>query len=111
MSDKPSNTHIQSIIMETIHYTGKRELNNLFHRKMSKNFKKVFPTVEGLPGSSDTVKNLLLMILKPGSISCQEDSPGEENGNPLQYSLLENSMNRGRPGVTVPGLQRVRHFH
>ena len=25
----------------------------------------------------------------------QEDSPGEGNGNPLQYSCLENSMDRG----------------
>ena len=24
-----------------------------------------------------------------------EDSPGEGNGNPLQYSCLENSMDRG----------------
>ena len=24
-----------------------------------------------------------------------EDSPGERNGNPLQYSCLENSMDRG----------------
>ena len=25
----------------------------------------------------------------------QEDSPGEGNGNPLQYSCLENSMDEG----------------
>ena len=25
----------------------------------------------------------------------QEDSPGEGNGNPLQYSSMENSMDRG----------------
>ena len=37
-----------------------------------------------------------------GSIPGLERSPGEGNGNPLQYSGLENSM----------GLQRVRHnFH
>ena len=28
-------------------------------------------------------------------------SPGEENGNPLQYSCLENSMGRGTLWVTV----------
>ena len=28
----------------------------------------------------------------PGSISGSERSPGEGNGNPLQYSCLENSM-------------------
>ena len=31
----------------------------------------------------------------PGSISGLERSPGEENSNPLQYSCLENSMDRG----------------
>ena len=30
-----------------------------------------------------------------GFISGSERSPGEENGNPLQYSCLENSMDRG----------------
>ena len=30
-----------------------------------------------------------------GSIPGWERFPGEGNGNPLQYSCLENSMNRG----------------
>ena len=30
-----------------------------------------------------------------GSISGLEDSPGEENGDLLQYSCLENHMDRG----------------
>ena len=34
-------------------------------------------------------------------------SPGEGNGNPLQYSCLENSMDRGAWGATVHGSQRV----
>ena len=33
----------------------------------------------------------------------QEDSPGEGNGNPLQYSCLENSMDRGAWRATVHG--------
>ena len=32
----------------------------------------------------------------------QEDSPGEGNGNPLQYSCLENSMDREAWWGTVP---------
>ena len=37
-------------------------------------------------------------------------SPGEGNGNPLQYSCLENPINRGEPGgLQSMGLQRVRH--
>ena len=31
-------------------------------------------------------------------------SPGEENGNPLQYSCLENPMDRGPWQATVHGL-------
>ena len=31
----------------------------------------------------------------------QEDSPGERDGNPLQYSCLENSMDRGTWKATV----------
>ena len=34
-------------------------------------------------------------------------SLGEGNGNPLQYSHLENSMDRGAWGAPVPGSQRV----
>ena len=36
-------------------------------------------------------------------------SPGEGNGNPLQYSLLDNPMNRGSWRATVHGITRVRH--
>ena len=34
-------------------------------------------------------------------------SPGEGNGNPLQYCCLENPMDRGAWYTTVFGLQRV----
>ena len=36
-------------------------------------------------------------------------SPGEGNGNPLQYSCLENPMDRGAWQATVYGVSRVRH--
>ena len=35
-------------------------------------------------------------IRNTGSIPGSEKSPGEGNGNPLQYSCLENSMDRPR---------------
>ena len=38
----------------------------------------------------------------PGS----ERSPGEGNGNPLQYSCLENSMDRGAWRATVHGIAK-----
>ena len=48
------------------------------------------------------------MIKKPtcnaegsGSIPGSGRSPGEENGNPLEYSFLENSMARGAWFATV----------
>ena len=37
----------------------------------------------------------------PGSIPRLRRSPGEENGYPLQYSCLENSMDRGAWQATV----------
>ena len=35
--------------------------------------------------------------------------PGEGNGNPLQYSCLENPMDRGAWQATVHGVTRVRN--
>ena len=42
----------------------------------------------------------------PGSIPALGRSPGEGNGNPLQYSCLENLMDRG---TIVHGVARVGH--
>ena len=39
-----------------------------------------------------------------GSISGLGRSPGERNGNPLQYSHLKNSMDRGAWQATVRGV-------
>ena len=44
-----------------------------------------------------------------GSIPGLGRSPGEGNGNPLQYSCQENSMDRGAQQATVHGLARVGH--
>ena len=38
----------------------------------------------------------------------QEDSPGEENGNPLQYSCLENPMDGEAWWATVHGVAKSR---
>ena len=42
----------------------------------------------------------------PGTISGLGRSPGEGNGNPLQYSCLENSMDRGAWWATVCGVTK-----
>ena len=47
----------------------------------------------GFPGGS-VVKNLLASAGDTGSIPGLGRSPGEGNGNPLQYSCLENPMDR-----------------
>ena len=41
-----------------------------------------------------------------GSIPGSGSSLGEGNGNPLQYSCLENSMDRGALQVTVYGVSK-----
>ena len=38
----------------------------------------------------------------------QEDSPGEGNGNPLQYSCLENPMDGGAWWAVVLGVTKTR---
>ena len=38
----------------------------------------------------------------------REDSPGEGNGDPLQYSCLENPMDRGTWWATVHGVTKSR---
>ena len=45
----------------------------------------------------------------PGLISGLGRSPGKENGNPLQYSCLENPMDRGAWQATVHGVTRAGH--
>ena len=47
------------------------------------------------------VKNLPASVGDSGSIPGSGISPGEGNGNPLQYSSLENSMDRGPWWATV----------
>ena len=44
-----------------------------------------------------------------GSVPELGRSPGEVNGNPLQYSCLENPMDRGAWRATVHGITRVGH--
>ena len=41
-----------------------------------------------------------------GLIPVSERSPGEGNGNPLQYSFLENSMDRGAWRAIVHGIAK-----
>ena len=49
---------------------------------------------EGFPGGSDG-KPSVCNAGDPGLIPGSGRFPGEGNGNPLQYSCLENPMDRG----------------
>ena len=62
---------------------------------------------ESFPGSS-VGKESARSAEDPGTISRSGRSSGEENGNQLQYSCLENSMNRGALWATVHGVARVK---
>ena len=57
----------------------------------------------GFPGGS-VVKNPSANAGDRGSIPGSGKSPGEGNGNPLEYSSLENSMDRGAWRAPVPGV-------
>ena len=50
--------------------------------------------VENMPANAGDIRN-------EGLIPGMGRSPGEGNGNPLQYSCLENSMKRGAWQATV----------
>ena len=58
----------------------------------------------GFPGGSDGKDSACNEDL--GSIPGLGRSPGEGNGYPLQYSCLENSIDRGARQATVQGLAK-----
>ena len=66
------------------------------------------PNLMDFPGGSDgkaSAYNARDLGLIPGS----GISSGEGNGNLLEYSCLENIMDRGAWQATVHGVTRVRH--
>ena len=56
------------------------------------------------PAMKETTCNAVDLVLIPGL----GISPGEGNGNPLQYSCLGNPINGGVWRATVHGIKRVR---
>ena len=53
--------------------------------------------VKNLPANAGDIKEV-------GSITVSRRSPGRGHGNPLQYSCLENPMNRGAWQAIVHGV-------
>ena len=62
---------------------------------------------QGFHGGSDN-KESACNVGDPGLIPGLGRSPGERNGNPLQYSCWENSMDRGAWWATVHGEAKSR---
>ena len=84
------------------------------NRKISRHSSQLEKTLEncppvegymGFPGSSDG-KASTYNAGDLGSIPGSGRSPGEGNGNPLQYSCLENPMDRGAWWATVHGVAK-----
>ena len=61
--------------------------------------------ISGFPGEAHG-KEFACNAEDPGLISGSGRSPGEENGNPLQYSCLQNPMDRGAWWATVHGVTK-----
>ena len=62
---------------------------------------------KGFPGGSDG-KASVCNAGDLGSMPGSGRSPGERNGNPLQYSCLENPMDGGAWQATVHGVAKSR---
>ena len=76
-------------------------------------FLKKYPPPWGFPGGSED-KASACSAGDPGSIPGLGRSPGEGNGNPLQYSCLENPVDRGAWRATVHRVAKTQtrlHFH
>ena len=67
----------------------------------------IINTRKGFPGSLDS-KASAYNAGDPGSIPRLRRSPGQGNGNPLQYSCLENPMDREAWWATVHGVTKSR---
>ena len=61
----------------------------------------------GFPGVSDG-KESASNVGDPASIPGSVRPPEDGNGNPLQYSCLENSMDRGAWRAVVHGVRKCR---
>ena len=90
--------------------TGQRSLELLSGIKHVQypNITMCFLAVWGFPHSS-VGKKSACHAGDPGSIPGLGRSPGEGYRNPLQYSCLENPMDRGAWQATVHGVARVGH--
>ena len=67
---------------------GEKTQSHEYHRLAVEGASQVALLVKNLPATAGNIKDM-------NSIPGSERSPGRGHGNPLQYSCLENSMDRG----------------
>ena len=99
---------IQQYPLQTAPFTVQSIKSTAFplYKLIQRNDYKRGKKVSGLPWCSE-VKASDSNVGDPGSIPGLGGSPGEGNGNPLQYSCLENPMDGGSWSDTTEQL----HFH
>ena len=79
-----------------------RSQRSMFHASL---IYSLFIGTWGFLGGSDSKKSVR-NAGEPGLIPGLGRSPGEGNGNPVQYSCLENPMDTGAWWATVHGVTR-----
>ena len=78
---------------------------NVVHKVLIFFLLKAISPIESFPGGSDG-KESACHVGDPGLIPGSGRSLGEGNGNPLQYSCLEISMDRGAWWAIVQGVTK-----
>ena len=99
-----------------IHVFLKSSLNQIFKNHLIfsvisstvNSFVSQFTVIWGFPGGSDTEASAGCAG-DLGSIPGWARPPGEGHDNSLQYTCVENAVDRGAWWTTIHGVQRVRH--
>jgi len=94
---------IRRVIVPLPHPEHFRQCSN--SQLLGTNVKEMVFISLGFPGGSDG-KESACNARELGLIPRSRRSPGEGNGNPLQYSCLENPINRGAWWATVHGVAK-----
>ena len=100
-----SEWHVQRWPQSDTHKSPQRKLSKCQRVGETNKNRGVVEQWMGFPGGSDA-KESLCNAGDPGSGPASGRSPGEGHGSPLQYSCLENSMDRGAWWATVPGVTK-----
>ena len=79
--------------------------SNPIYRRSLRGIDPISPGPKGFPSGSDS-KESACNAGDLGSVPGSGRSPGERNGNPLQYSCLKNPMDRGAWWATVYGVAK-----